>query len=398
MEIVGRAALFASGVALLSGCYTEWQGRPRPARARDAAYAAEAREQAIARDNERLAAQLERDEQRAREKAKTAEPPPPKTDPRLPRVQEASFVAAGLRQTCALRPDRVVCWGRTHDPAPEGAFTTVAVGHPNACALHGRGHVLCWGDNVYGALGDGTIDVRKEPVRVSGLDDAVALGVGYYASCAVRQSGAVACWGRNHRGALGDGTEETHRTPTPVPGLAAVADVVGGEDFFCARGRGGDVHCWGDGRLGQGGDGKMGEKAEKRRPTKVPGLAGIVGLAAGRHHVCAADAAGTVRCWGLGVHGVLGPKAIAASGLPVVVPDLDEVVELAAAETFSCGRRRNGEIWCWGNVPGAERERGATNTKDARPVPGLGDAVQMAVTESSVCVRRANGEITCASR
>lgn len=398
MQNVVRGLCLPIGAMLLGGCYTEWKGRPRPARARSAQYAEQAREQAVLRESERLAEQLERDEQRAQAKARAAEPPPAKPDPRLPRATEASFVAAGLRQTCATRPDRVVCWGRTHDPAPEGSFAKVAVGHPNACALDSQGTVRCWGENLYGALGDGTIDVRKEPVQVDGLADAIGLGVGFYASCAVRQTGAAVCWGRNHRGALGDGTETTHRTPTPVVGLPPVAEIVGGEDFFCARTRTGDVHCWGDGRLGQGGDGKMGDKAEKRKPTKVPGLAGVVSLAAGRHHVCAADTPGTVRCWGLGVHGVLGPKAIAASGVPVVVPDLDEVVEVAAAETFSCARRRNGEVWCWGNVPGVSNERGATNTKDARPLTGFVDSVQIAASESSVCARHAKGEITCTGR
>jgi alpha-tubulin suppressor-like RCC1 family protein len=392
---------------LAGGCYTELEGRPRPARDASRRYAAEqtakAKEEARQRDEERSVAKAKReaDAEAARHSSATTASETATASARLahePRAEGATFVAGGQRQTCAARADRVVCWGRTGAKPPEIAVTSLAVGYPNACAIDGQAHVRCWGDNLYGALGDGTIDVRAESVEVVGLTDVESLGVGFFAACAVRRSGDVLCWGHNARGALGDGTETTHRTPTLVVGLPPATEARGGEEFFCARTRAGEIYCWGDGRLGQGGDGKASAKAEKRLPTKVPGLVDIVSLAAGRHHLCAADARGLVRCWGLGSSGVLGPGNNTASHVPLPVPDLDEVVEVAASETQTCARRRNGEVWCWGQTPIPQVEKGLSVVRAARPVPGLVDAVQIAVGEGSVCARSRTGDVRCVTR
>jgi alpha-tubulin suppressor-like RCC1 family protein len=54
---------------------------------------------------------------------------------------------------------------------------------------------------------------------VSGLTDAVLeLSAGGEHTCALR-SGTVSCWGNNLFGRLGDGTTTNRLTPTPVMGL-----------------------------------------------------------------------------------------------------------------------------------------------------------------------------------
>jgi hypothetical protein len=71
------------------------------------------------------------------------------------------------------------------------------------CALLRSGGVECWGNNTYGALGDGTVLslwYSAVPLAAKGLTGVARLvsdGDGY---CAVLKSGLVRCWGYNHGG------------------------------------------------------------------------------------------------------------------------------------------------------------------------------------------------------
>jgi alpha-tubulin suppressor-like RCC1 family protein len=47
--------------------------------------------------------------------------------------------------------------------------TAIAAGDDHTCALVPIGSVKCWGDNIYGGLGDGTATDRLTPVTVQGL-------------------------------------------------------------------------------------------------------------------------------------------------------------------------------------------------------------------------------------
>lgn len=74
---------------------------------------------------------------------------------------------------------------------------------------------------------------RAEPVRVP-LDDVVDLSVGETHACAVTGDGLVHCWGdgRDHR--LGNGRELSSRVPVQVPGLRGVVRVAAGGHVTCA--------------------------------------------------------------------------------------------------------------------------------------------------------------------
>ena len=129
---------------------------------------------------------------------------------------------------CARRRDgSVVCWGRNE---------------------HAQlGDVVCWGENDAGQLGDGTQATRAlVPAPVVGLTDAVELAIGSNHSCARRSTGEVVCWGENYFGQLGDGTTTRRFTPEPVVGLDMAVEVAAGFAHSCARRATGEVLCWGD--------------------------------------------------------------------------------------------------------------------------------------------------------
>jgi len=100
---------------------------------------------------------------------------------------------------------------------------SIAAGKSHSCALASAGAMQCWGDNQFGQLGDGRKDTfSRTPVMVSGLSSGVvAVAAGAYHTCARTSAGAVQCWGENTYGALGDGTTTNSSRPVAVVGLTS---------------------------------------------------------------------------------------------------------------------------------------------------------------------------------
>jgi alpha-tubulin suppressor-like RCC1 family protein len=87
----------------------------------------------------------------------------------------------------------------------------------NTCATVTSGEVRCWGANQAGQLGNGTASAPSTvAVPVMGLRDAVGVSVGSSFACAARTTGAVVCWGDNDFGRLGDGSGTDSPVPVPV--------------------------------------------------------------------------------------------------------------------------------------------------------------------------------------
>jgi alpha-tubulin suppressor-like RCC1 family protein len=112
---------------------------------------------------------------------------------------------------------------------PEGVYasqvaTQVSYVSPratrHACARTLDGSVYCWGNNQLGQLGNGSVDDQPVvPARVEALKGAAAkVVVTNIASCALIESGEVQCWGGNLQGQLGLGTVDNfpHVQPTPA--------------------------------------------------------------------------------------------------------------------------------------------------------------------------------------
>jgi alpha-tubulin suppressor-like RCC1 family protein len=80
--------------------------------------------------------------------------------------------------------------------AAQNSVIEVSSGLGHSCAITTTGVVKCWGNNVFGQLGDGTYTNSTTPIPVLNITDATNVEVGYEHACAVLSSGEVQCWGR----------------------------------------------------------------------------------------------------------------------------------------------------------------------------------------------------------
>jgi alpha-tubulin suppressor-like RCC1 family protein len=101
-----------------------------------------------------------------------------------------------------------------------GTAAFVAAGADFTCAILRTGFLRCWGNNEFGQLGDGTTTARQTPISVKGFKDRVfILAAGYYTTCALTVDGGMKCWGNNLYGQLGNGAASNSGIPVDVVGL-----------------------------------------------------------------------------------------------------------------------------------------------------------------------------------
>ena len=294
------------------------------------------------------------------------------TTPRLTPVDVPGLTSgvtaleAGDSHTCAIVGGRASCWGSNGfgqigdgttavhlAPTDVSGLTSgvsmITTGWLHACALTSAGGVMCWGDNTYGQLGDGTTTNRVTPVDVVGLTSGViSVRAGGFHTCALTSTGGVKCWGYNFMGQVGDGTTQTRLLPVNVIGLADnVTALALGYAHTCALVDGG-IQCWGQNLSGQIGDGTT---SQRLSPVWVVDLSGwwIVSIEAGESHTCAIIIGGMVKCWGNNFDGQLGNNSTTDSSRPVDVAGLTSgIASITAGVYHTCAMANTGGIKCWG--------------------------------------------------
>ncbi|WP_298007635.1 MULTISPECIES: hypothetical protein [Anaerolinea] len=331
-------------------------------------------------------------------------------------LEGVTAIAVGYSHTCGLTDSGgVLCWGNNEygqlgngmneDRATpvavsglSGGVTAITAGYSHTCALTDSGGVLCWGNNEYGQLGDGTTLGRLTPVGVSGLSSGViAIAAGGYHTCALKNSGGVVCWGDNWNGQLGDGTKEDRLTPVAVSGLSGgVTAIAAGYSHSCAQKNSGGVVCWGSNAFGQLGDGTT---LERLTPVGVSGLSsGVVAITAGYGLTCALTNSGGMLCWGDNRYGQLGDGTTSGRLTPVAVSGLSGgVIAIAAGDGHTCGLTDSGGVLCWGNNWNGQLGDG---TRENRLTPvgvsGLtGGVIAIAAGGSHACALTNSGGVLC---
>ena len=108
-------------------------------------------------------------------------------------------------------------------PSPVTGVTSVqsvSGGTYHTCAIVAGGAAYCWGSNNSGQVGSSTTIDSSVPLAVVGLSSGVVqISGGRFHTCSVDSAGRAKCWGNNLWGQIGDGTTTFRYTPVGVSGL-----------------------------------------------------------------------------------------------------------------------------------------------------------------------------------
>jgi alpha-tubulin suppressor-like RCC1 family protein len=117
-------------------------------------------------------------------------------------------------------------------------------------------------------------------------------------------------------------------------------------------------------------------------------------VSAGRYHVLALHADGTVWAWGANGSGQLGDGTNLYRGSPVHVLNLTEVVAVAAGNGFSLAVKRDGTVWSWGANASGQLGDGTTSARlSPVPVTGLPAMTAIAAGDAHALAVAADGSV-----
>ena len=251
----------------------------------------------------------------------------------LPPAWQVASIAAGAYSTCAIGTDTLTyCWGYGNVGRPAGEwcsglrgcgdsipkpvvgamrFVSLAAGGRLACGLVTSGTAYCWG-------GVGSIDAgawsSAVPVPYPGAPPFTAISSGRMHTCGLDGQRHVWCWGTEMFGDLGAGdTLEFSVEPVLAAGGADFSAVAAGGMHVCAANEAGQLLCWGNNTSGQVGSGleaprHCGIFSFGRCALTPQGVRGgwvYTAVSAGGDHTCGVTA-GTLVCWGSNRYGQLG--------------------------------------------------------------------------------------------
>ena len=244
-------------------------------------------------------------------------------------------------------------------------FTSVRSGYQHTCGTTSDGSAYCWGWNEYVQLGSvisefcAPTPCSTAPLLVPGGHTFVTLAAGSAHTCGITSDGAAYCWGDNYWGALGNGTSQGGG-PTLVSGGLSFSAITAGDSYTCGVTASGAAYCWGLNNGGQLGTGSFDASSV---PVRVRGGLAFRSISAPPtgHHTCGVTTDDRAYCWGDNVCGQLGvpeytgqcPAEAASSGgggytLPVPVSGGLHFATVSTAFEHSCGLTTDGLAYCWG--------------------------------------------------
>lgn len=335
----------------------------------------------------------------------------------------ASFVAGGTAVPASASDVAYWGWGDNQDaelgdgttssprssPLPiaqagPGSFTSLAAGGNHACGLTILGESYCWGDNLYGQVGEGSFTIQPflTPQRVSIGTPLVSLAAGAGHTCGLTASGIAYCWGDNTFGQLGTGNFTSANTPQLVsmPSGVTFVGVAAGRNHSCGMTSAGAAYCWGYNFSGQLGIGTTSD-ASSPQAVSMPSGVTFTRLGLGGYQSCGLTSSGAAYCWGRNADGQLGDGSITDKTTPtaVTMPSGASFTSLAAGERFTCGLTSADIAYCWGNNTlgsvGVGNLSSPIMTPQAVSVPAGVAFVSIAAGSAHACGLSSSGAAYC---
>jgi hypothetical protein len=215
-----------------------------------------------------------------------------------------------------------------------------------------------WGTNTSNQLGfhgGNVLGEEVQPIALPGPANVAKVAAGDAYSLALTSGGIVYGTGLNYAGELGLGSGiYQQQTFTPIPGLVGIVDIAAGDfngsPFAVAVDRNGHVFAFGSKMFGQMGNGSS-STTPQFSAVQVSGLDSVVAVSAGVGTVLALKSDHSVWAWGRNDSGELGNGTFVNSARPVQVifPANVQVQHVAAGWNNSMALDANGGLWVWGS-------------------------------------------------
>ncbi len=267
------------------------------------------------------------------------------------------------------------------------------------CGITSTGRTFCWGDNAYGAVGDGTTTNRNVPVPVAGglsfaMTSSFVTPYNGAHTCGATVGGAGYCWGTGY---VGDGTTSTHAVPWSTGFGASINEVANGWAHTCVVAADSSAYCWGRDDFGQLGiNGTFNALNPVLSPVKVVGGLAFQNVSAGYFHTCGITTGGTVYCWGENNYGQLGIGNTKNDSIPRSVAVNFASVSVGFSHT--CALATGGAAYCWGYNADGEVGTGSTSTTaDSLPMAVSGGLTFTTLSAGGLhtCALTASGAAYC---
>ena len=137
----------------------------------------------------------------------------------------------------------------------------MSVGTYNTCVIASDDKVYCWGSNAYGQVGNNSLTDSNVPVAVNTTGVLAGktikqISVGHHRACVIASDDKMYCWGNNMGGALGNGSTADSHIPVSVNMSGVLAGKVIrrisiGAFHTCAYASDNKIYCWGSNNYGQ---------------------------------------------------------------------------------------------------------------------------------------------------
>ena len=318
----------------------------------------------------------------------------------------------------------------------------ISLGDTHTCVIK-NSNLLCWGDNTWGKLGNGTVSNTNRPTYVldrAGSSDLLSGVIGVIASenhtCALLNTTKVKCWGLSWR----IGKQQSSGVASPYPSFVkslytnqsesdSSADLTGAVALSatayntCAVINDGRVKCWGD----TTGGGKVGSgvgyvllcssdvytvSCGSGQTSNVQ-LTGVKQLSMSDQTACAVKTDETQVCWGT-TNGVYGYAGSDPPGTRIYASSADSGTNgakaMAPSGYTSCGLFEisgravavsGGQVKCWGKNGSRALGRGEVitdNTADnysAANVLDVNTAIAISGERQAFCGLLFNRTVKC---